>query len=83
MLLCMFMVVQSAQAEHLVDSTDAVEHAECLECKILNQPLADAGEALEIPLITRASNAEVRVQLEAPKPQLDRADPARAPPHNS
>ena len=79
----MFIYVQSAQAEHLVDTTDGVEHVECLECKSLNQPLADAGEAPDIVLIARASNAEVRVKLEAPKPQLDRSDPARAPPHTS
>lgn len=82
-LLCLFLWVQSAQAEHMVDISDGIEHVECLECKSLNQPLADAEEAPNIVLITRASNAVVRVKLEAPRPQLERSDPARAPPHTS
>ncbi len=79
----MFIYVQSAQAEHLADTADGTEHVECFECKSLHQPLADAGEAPEIVLIARASNAVVRVKLEAPRPQLERSDPARAPPHTS
>lgn len=80
-LLCMFISVQAVQAEHLADLSHDVEHADCLDCKSLNQPFADATAIPELPLVAWTNNVQTRVALDAPKPRLERADPARAPPY--
>ena len=78
--ICIFIWMQAAQADHLVEQSADVEHVECLACKNLNDPIAEADPFPVTGKIVASSNKVTRTLLNVPRPSVSRSDLARAPP---
>ncbi len=64
----------------MVDQSFTAEHVDCLECKSLNQPIADFSSPLILVSVVYTSDETAGFVLEAAKQRLVHSDPARAPP---
>lgn len=78
-----FIWVQATQADHLVDQSIDTDHVECLACKNLNDPIAEADPVPTFGKIVASSNKVTRTLLNGPRTRVGRSDLARAPPLSS
>ena len=78
-MLCTFLFVQTAQADHFAEHLVDSDHIECLACKSLNDPIADAEPVPSVGKIVASSNKVTRTVLNTPPANAEYSDLARAP----